>query len=92
MEAVACKTPVICSDIRGNTDIVKENLFKPCNVDGLAGLLNRLLWNGSRLYTREELKQRLQDPVLKNYRNLLDFDLAHVEGEMQKIYRGGNTI
>ena len=89
MEAVACKTPVICSDIRGNTDIVKENLFKPSKVDGLAGLLNRLLWNGSRLYTREELKQRLQDPVLKNYRNLLDFDLAHVEGEMQKIYRGG---
>lgn len=84
MEAVACRTPIICSDIRGNNDIVKMNLFNPSDIDGIVELLSRLFWNGSRLYTREELRQTLQNSVSANYNCLLKFDLAHIEKEMQK--------
>ena len=37
MEAIACKTPVICSNIRGNKDIVKGNryLFDENDVEDL---------------------------------------------------------
>lgn len=89
MEAIACKTPVVCSDIRGNTDIVKENLFKPNDVEGLVVLLKKLFWNGSCLYTPEGLKQKLQNLVLENHSCLLKFDFTHVEEKMEKIYRGG---
>lgn len=89
MEAIVCETPIVCSDIRGNTDIVKGNLFKPNDIEGLAELFCKLFWDGSRLYTREGLKQALKNSVMENRSCLLKSDLTHVGEEMKKIYRGG---
>ena len=77
MEAIACKVPVVCSEIRGNTDLVSEHLFKPMDSDTLSREI-RVVLDGKN-----------EDVVEKNYKTLQDFDLLAVEDHMEKIYVGG---
>ena len=83
MEAIACGTPVLCSNIRGNTDLVqdKESLFRCGDVNGLADRLRKLISGG-----REALRQTMERTVLENEERLKKFDLKAVEAQMREIY------
>lgn len=91
MEAIACKTPVYCSNIRGNVELVhnKDFLFDPTNKEKLvSGLRNIIGENKS-----EELKRKRSKEILENYNRLLCFDLNHVNTQMNSLYcnQGGDN-
>ena len=76
MEAIACKVPVLCSDIRGNTDLVEsESLFSLNDPNSLLQKLSAALEQAD---TTERIEQ--------NYRKLIPFSLENVIGQMKKIY------
>lgn len=81
MEAIACKTPVICSKIRGNTDLVRDYLFNGNDVQALTKIFEGVVT------TRESIHAVMGDSVKKNYERLKIFDLRNVSEEMRKLYR-----
>lgn len=82
MEAVACKVPVICGRIRGNTDLIQEECTFDCdNVAELAGILQKMLGHG-----RKWLKAASQTSVLEHYERLQSFGLKQVQAQMRNIY------
>lgn len=82
MEAIASKIPVICSDIRGNTELVadKEALFGYRDIADIAKKIKEYLYTDKR------------DKIQQNYENLKKFDLSSVmkEGWLNSS-GGGNT-
>ena len=75
MEAIASKTAVICSDIRGNTDLVGKNaLFEPKNVNQIAEKIC------------EYLKRGNSEEIDRNYTVLKKFDIKAVVNDIKKIY------
>lgn len=83
MEAIACETPVICSDIRGNTDIVKgrECIFDGDSVDDIVRVLTPLL-SGARL----DIKEKLASNVKANKKVLTAYQLIKVENRMKNEF------
>ncbi|MCR4818362.1 MAG: glycosyltransferase [Fretibacterium sp.] len=83
MEAIACETPVMCSAIRGNTDLVQDEkyLFRSGDVKGLARMLQECLSGG-----RDALHQAMSRVAAENYERLRKFDLMAVGSQMRKIY------
>lgn len=83
MEAIASKTPVICSNTRGNTDLVSPNaLFEAKNIPQIAERID------------EYLKQDHSDEIERNYLALESFGLEQVKEEMMTLYsnmEGGNA-
>lgn len=92
MEAIACKTNVICSNIRGNVDLVLDDayLFDEHNVNNVVDCINALVGSKKREIFLEDNKET----VLKNYNHLKQFDLLTVREAMQKMYseKSGGTI
>lgn len=93
MEAIACKTNVICSNIRGNVDLVLDDayLFDEHNVNAVVDCINALVDSKKREIFLEDSKEM----VLKNYNHLKKFDLLAVREAMRKIYSeksGGQYI
>lgn len=85
MEAMACGLPVICSDIRGNTDLVENGIsgiISESTAEKLAENILQLVSNPSKL---QELSAQAAKMIQK-------FDLSTVEPEMLKIYGGGKLI
>lgn len=84
MEAIACKTNVICSSIRGNVDLVLDDthLFDEHNVNSVVACINALVGSKKREMFLEDSKEM----VLKNYNHLRQFDLLTVREAMQKMY------
>lgn len=85
MEAMACGLPVICSDIRGNTDLVENGvsgIISESTPEKLAENILQLVSNPSKL-------QKLSAQAAKMIQK---FDLSTVEPEMLKIYGGGKLI
>lgn len=76
MEAIAVNAPVICSDIRGNRELVRENelRFDPKNPKDIAGCINRAL----REYPQKSRERHLAD--IEGYR------IEQVEEQMRKEY------
>lgn len=75
MEAIASKTAVICSDIRGNTDLVGEKaLFEAENISQISEKINEYLCND------------LSEEVERNYANLKKYDIEKVVDEMKTLY------
>ena len=75
MEAIASKTAAICSNIRGNTDLVGgDALFEPQNVNQIAEKIKQYIISNNTV------------EVEKNYINLKKFDLEKVAGEMKALY------
>ena len=76
MEAIASKTSVICSKIRGNTDLVKRKgyLFKASDVEHLAICIKNALENDNTSVEDEQ------------YRNLKKYDSRNVGQIMWKLY------
>lgn len=81
LEAMACGLPIICSEIRGNVDIIREGdngyLFQPSDVETLARKLEYLL---------DDAEQR-KIMGLKNKENVKDFSLESVTEELKRIYK-----
>ena len=82
MEAMACGLPAVCSNIRGNTDLIE---------DGVTGLLA----NNTPEEVAESISEMKSDTALRNrvasaaLQKIKQFDLSSVEDEMSKIYGGG---
>lgn len=80
LEAMACGLPIICSEIRGNVDIIREGdngyLFQPSDVETLACKLEYLLDDAE--------KRKVMG--LKNKENVKDFSLDSVTEELKRIY------
>lgn len=82
MEAMACGLPVICSDIRGNTDLVEN---------GVSGIISE----STPEKLAEHILQLVSNPLelqklsAQASRMIRKFDLSTVEPEMLKIYGGG---
>lgn len=81
LEAMACGLPIICSEIRGNVDIIREGdngyLFQPSDVETLARKLEYLLDDAE--------KRKVMG--LKNKENVKDFSLESVTEELKRIYK-----
>jgi glycosyltransferase involved in cell wall biosynthesis len=80
MEAMACGLPVICSDIRGNIDLIKKNkggyLVDPADIMGFAKSIEMIL-------ERNEIRENLG---LTNLRTIDLFDKNKVLNQMKQIY------
>ena len=80
MEAMANGLPIICSNIRGNSDLVKEGkgglLVKSNNILGFSNNLKKLM-----------LDNKLRE-LMKNYNQkiILDYYITSVLPKMQNIY------
>ena len=82
MEAMACGLPAVCSNIRGNTDLIE---------DGVTGLLanntpEKVAQSISKMKSDTALRNRVASAALQKIKQ---FDLSSVEDEMSKIYGGG---
>lgn len=82
MEAMACGLPVVCSNIRGNTDLIG---------DGVTGLIpnstpKELAEAINKMRNDTALRERLASAALQKIKQ---FDLSNVKDEMIKIYGGG---
>ena len=75
MEAMACGVPVVCSRIRGNTDLVhnKKSLFEPDNEEQVKACIEWIL------------KKNEKNVV---YNKLSKYDLVNVIKEYGEIYAG----
>lgn len=79
MEAMCCGLPVVCSSIRGNTDLVDQNggvLFSPRSVQACRNAIEKMLnadTQAMRIYNQEKIR---------------DFSESHVISLMKDIYRG----
>ena len=75
MEAMACGVPVVCSRIRGNTDLVhnKKSLFEPDNEEQVKACIEWIL------------KKNEKNVV---YNKLSKYDLMNVIKEYGEIYAG----
>ena len=79
MEAMAAGLPVICSDIRGNTDLVKNNVHGfVCTMEEreTAGLIKRLACD-------EQLRKQLGANAAWDIRR---FDISRVSASMKELY------
>ena len=85
MEAMACGLPAVCSNIRGNTDLIE---------DGVTGLIS----NNTPEELAEVINEMRNDAVLRDrlasaaLQRIKQFDLSSVEDEMTKIYGGVSNL
>ena len=84
MEAMVCKVPVICSEIRGNVDLIenKNYLFNPSDVDGLVALLSNILENKNKA----DIKNSMRAEIENNFKKLEYYSIQEVETKMRQIY------
>lgn len=87
MEAIANKAPVICSQIRGNEDLVlnSADMFSAFDYQTLVEVLKRVCI-AENCINRNAIEQSMQEDIELNYKNLSRFDISCVEEKMNKIY------
>lgn len=77
MEAMAVGLPIVCSNIRGNVDLIENNingyLYRKDDIEGFAEGINKLVNNSS-------------DMSRNNLMKIRKFDIAFVGDSMKKIY------
>ena len=90
MEAIACQTPVLCSRIRGNVDLVEDEscMFQPDDVNSLVHCLKSKLGDVSAQKIRETLRKNMEAAVSSNYKNLREYNLISVADKMKRVYMG----
>lgn len=88
MEAIACRIPVICSNIRGNIDLIKNSqcFFSPEDRESLIRCVKWVCTKENESKILEEFKQTAEE----NYRNLEKYDLENVLKKVEELY--GNNI
>ncbi len=81
MEAMSAGLPIICSKIRGNVDLIKEDvggfLVEAKNVEGYAKAINRMINQG-------DLRNNM---ICHNNKIIKNFDYSIVNEKMNKIYK-----
>lgn len=96
MEAVACHVPVICTNVRGNTDLIKnqECMFEPYDREGLIQCIQKAVKkspseqeNGTGRIS-EEFRKMAEE----NYQNLLNYDLKSVMEQIKNLYRNETDV
>jgi len=80
MEAMACGLPVVCSNIRGNTDLIENRkngfICEPCNSYGYACAIDKLAAD-----------QGLRQNLSKQHKHLLEkFSVQNVMQQLKAIY------
>ena len=77
MEAMAAGLPVVCSNIRGNSDLIKDGkggyLVKPNDVDGFAEAIEKVIFDSNSM-------------GLINTQIIKHFDIVEVTERIKKIY------
>ena len=78
MEAMACSLPIVCSKIRGNVDLIQNDIarFNPSDADDLLHKLQNIV-------DKQSLREQLGN---ENLENVKTFSLKNVLNEMKKIY------
>lgn len=85
MEAMANKLPVMCSEIRGNIDLIDEKggfLFKPDNHEKIKSILKEIIGN----LENEVYKQKIKNMGLYNFEKVQLFSKVKVLSDLKKIY------
>ena len=84
MEAISCKVPVVCSNIRGNTDLIEEKtcLFNPNSKESVSLCIRKRI-NG---LNRNDIRCNFNNIINKNYKRLMQFSNESVNNEMKRIY------
>ena len=81
MESMANELPVVCSNIRGNSDLIEDGkggyLVEPSDVEGFAKYINELIADS-------RLKSTFGGFNLKKIEN---YSIENVLCEMKKIYK-----
>lgn len=84
MEAMACGLPAICTEIRGNTDLIEQNTGGYlCGADDIDAFAQ----NMSKLAENEHLRKEMGQA---NMQKIKSFDIKNVSEIMNKIYNGLN--
>ncbi|MGE4284011.1 MAG: glycosyltransferase family 4 protein [Clostridia bacterium] len=82
MEAMISGLPVICSIIRGNTDLIHEGkggyLVEPNDIDGFASAIRKIISN----------QEKSKEFVQYNKERIIEFSDDRVLERMDEIYRG----
>jgi len=80
MEAMASGLPVVCSDIRGNSDLIEDgkggHLVKPNDIDGFINMIKKL---------KEDESLRLEQGKF-NSKIISTFDIINIKKKMIEIY------
>lgn len=79
IEAMAAGLPVICSDIRGNRDLIDENggfLLAPTDISGMSKCIDLL-------YKDQKLRKKMGT---YNEKTAEKYDLEQILFEMKKIF------
>lgn len=84
MEAIACGTPVICSRIRGNVELIQNEMamFDPDDVKELTACLRWYIGEKKR----SEFKEGWEKEATANYKHLLMYDIRNVCSDMNRLY------
>lgn len=78
MEAMAAGLPVICSDIRGNRDLIEsEYLFSPSDIREMKKKIEKLLYGD---------KKNIDRSIFRNRKKIGMFDRIAVNLKMEKLY------
>jgi len=81
IEAMSCNLPIICSNIRGNIDLVKnEQGGYLCNPN----IESEFCVAIEKLFEREDLRETMGD---FNFNISRKFDLAEIDKKMSSIYK-----
>jgi len=85
MEAMAAGLPIICSNIRGNIDLIKNGqggyLFEPRDVDGLVNYILKII---------KDVESQVSMANL-NKQNVSQYDKVYVKKVMNQIYADLNN-
>ena len=82
MEAMACGLPAICLNIRGNTDLIENNVTGLICENNPQTLAEKIL----NIQSQPAFREMLASAALVKIKH---FDLTSAEGKMAKIYTGG---
>ena len=81
MEAMSCSLPVICSEIRGNTDLIDDSCGILCgamDVDAFAVAIEKLI-------SKADTRKLMAENALERSKN---YDIKIIENHMKDIYSG----
>lgn len=79
MEAMACGLPIVCSNIRGNTDLIGNYVSGLVVKNSPEGVASSIVW----LKNNEKIRKQMASNAL---RVIEKFDLASVKTLMKEIY------
>lgn len=88
MEAIACKTPIICSRIRGNKDLIMDNglMFDGENAQELVSIFKK------NVSVRIELQKKMEKSVKRNYVHLKSYSLSKISEKMRSLYNNLGNV